>query len=726
MEESGGRMIRSSSPGLTDRRLWSALMTGPHDTAERVLRLEEEVQKLRREVAEREGLIAIAEAELTQRRRRMDDLFCELERQSQALDALLNSRSWKLTSPLRLAVKAARKFRFFFGPAHRLNEARAPAVPRAADAGESLEQALQNVLARMGGMRYVHRVSDSVNADKLDVKAVAIYYQDFSATSGQSAWSSVAAAAPQYAGQYQPHLPGELGFYNVSAPGVLARQGALARQYGIYGFCFWGMGPAVSQLISNPGIDIKFCVLLPDELDSSLLETVARISRDPRYLRIDGKPVLIVCDEASSLGVKDFKLPGFYLVAARSHSGKHPDPSQVDAVLDFPFVPSIRLEAASEYAPHDVHFRGRIYTYSSLVEACTRREPDFVEFKTVMPGWDDEPRNPGAGCSLAAATPELYAEWLRDACRRTILRRPEERLVFINAWNGWMDGAHLEPDLKFGYAYLHATANVLRYFHRDEDTQKLVGNINAGFKRASDAAIILHCHYEDLLAPIFDEYISQTRDADVFVTVRTDISRAAVEELRLRRRNIRILCNENRGRDVRPFLFALREVRALGYEIACKIHTKKTPNWNHGPGSLWRRNLLEPLLGSSESIARARAIFQREPDVGLLVPAGSITDLSIPHIHVLNVYWLDRLLARMGRADLIGCYAIDFPAGSMYWFRVAALAGLDDVVLKDDAFEPELGQVDGALAHAVERLVALYAQERGYGMKEVSFHRNPR
>ena len=91
-------------------------------------------------------------------------------------------------------------------------------------------------------------------------------------------------------------------------------------------------------------------------------------------------------------------------------------------------------------------------------------------------------------------------------------------------------------------------------------------------------------------------------------------------------------------------------------------------------------------------------------------------------VHVRNTFWLNRLLYRIQRTDLVGKYAFGFPAGSMYWFRVAALSGLDDLILQHDEFERELGQADGALHHAVERLIGLYAETRGFKMTEVSLN----
>src|SRR5262249_54884243 len=159
---------------------------------------------------------------------------------------------------------------------------------------------------------------------------------------------------------------------------------------------------------------------------------------------------------------------------------------------------------------------------------------------------------------------------------------------------------------------------------------------------------------------------------------------------------------------VRPFLFALRLLKELGYTMACKIHTKKTPQIESA-GDRWRRKLLGSLLGATDSVSKAARIFEEGPRVGLLGPEGSISDLRPRSACLQNTYWLDRFLYRMDRKEQVGKYAFTFPAGSMYWFRVSALSGLEDLVLLEDAFEPELGQRDGMLHHAVERLVAFYA-----------------
>jgi len=135
--------------------------------------------------------------------------------------------------------------------------------------------------------------------------------------------------------------------------------------------------------------------------------------------------------------------------------------------------------------------------------------------------------------------------------------------------------------------------------------------------------------------------------------------------------------------------------------------------------------MISSLLGGGDAITLAEQRFANRADLGLLVPPGSLIDLGIEEINAGNRVWLDRLLPRMGCADLIGSYRVLFPAGSMYWFRVEALAGLDDLGLAEDAFELEAGQLDGTLAHAIERLILLYASTKGYGVEEFEAARLP-
>lgn len=629
-----------------------------------------------------------------------------------------------------------------------------------------LEQAFQELFASAGDTtgngRYVHHVPDRIDTGFLEVKAIAFYSPHIPESHNSndgfgkvSNWADVSKAIPRYLGHYQPHLPDALGYYDVRVHGVVRKQVELAKQYGISGFCFELRRVSeteilpLQQLLADPTLEISFCVAWGERVAGTqhepgiamnnsrtaedrdvLLQFLAKAFADPRYIRIEGKPLLVISGHSDGVfGVGRFRdratamgLPGLYIaVLCPPHVSDQlgAEFDAIDAIIEDPTCGK-PVEITAEIPLIDTHFKGKIYSYAEMLEAHTvPAESRHVILQNVVTGWDDEAGKPGEGRSFLGTSPTLYAKWLDRSCRLTMLHSPAERFLFISSWNNWSEGAHLEPDRRFGYAYLHVTANVLRRYHRDASTEMLVNDINAGFSPTSEVAIVLHCFYEDLIGPIFDRYLSRAKAADLIVTVRSDVSPKAIEEMRKRFPNIFFLPQENRGRDIRPFLFALQRIRTLGYRFACKVHTKKTPQVEDGGGELWRLKLMDQLLGSDDSSEYVVQRFNGEDNLGLLVPRVSVEDLGDLRNHIDNTFWLDRLLARMNRPDLIGNYALTFPAGSMYWFRVEALDGFESLALAEDAFEQELGQRDGTLAHALERLVGLYALQQGYHMQEI-------
>src|SRR5262249_35757866 len=146
-----------------------------------------------------------------------------------------------------------------------------------------------------------------------------------------------------------------------------------------------------------------------------------------------------------------------------------------DAALEFPPFQSGVTDLKSQHSLIDADFSGRIFSYAEMAAAKSPPgESTTMTFPTVLPGWDEETGRPGKGDCAAGATPALYADWLKRSCDRAIRSQPGERLVFVNAWNAWLDGAYLEPDRQFGYAYLHATLNVLRGYYNDPAARRLV------------------------------------------------------------------------------------------------------------------------------------------------------------------------------------------------------------------------------------------------------------
>jgi lipopolysaccharide biosynthesis protein len=322
---------------------------------------------------------------------------------------------------------------------------------------------------------------------------------------GFTEWTNVVRGRPQFVGHNQPRLPGELGFYDLRLVEVQRRQIELARLYGLHGFCFhhyWFGGKRLldlpfSRTLCDKTLDLPFCLCwanenwtrrwdgLDDEVlmaqryspddDLAFIKDIERALQDERYIRVNGRPLLIVYRPAllpdpkataerwrrhcRRAGVGDL-----YLVSTHSFDRFPPDEMGFDAAMEFSpnncGAPSI----TSKVGIVNPHYAGNVFDYRFLVaQSANYKVPRYRLHRTVAPDWDNDARKPGRGNTFVNSTPSLYAQWLENACRHTARHFPEsERIVFINAWNEWAESAYLEPDRRYGYAYLEATAEALR------------------------------------------------------------------------------------------------------------------------------------------------------------------------------------------------------------------------------------------------------------------------
>ncbi|WP_292705894.1 glycoside hydrolase family 99-like domain-containing protein [Mesorhizobium sp.] len=623
-------------------------------------------------------------------------------------------------------------------------------------------------------LAYVPRSEEVIDFARAPLKLMAFYLPQFHPIPendewwgrGFTEWTNVAKAVPQYIGQYQPHLPGELGYYDLRVVDVMRQQVALAKSYGVAGFCFhhyWFGGKRllekpVLQLLENPDIDIEFCLCWANENwtrrwdgqeqdvlmaqqhspsdDIAFLDDIIPALRDRRYLRQGGRAVLIVYranllpDPAATAArwrerAKDAGLGDLYLVAAQTFGILDPRPFGFDAAIEFPPHMGMASGLNDRLKIVNPNFRGQIYDYEELAASYSKnKRTPYQLLKTVTPSWDNEARKPGAGHSFYGASPPSYAKWLRKACEITVdnmaNNSAQPPLVFVNAWNEWAEGAHLEPDRKFGYGYLHATASVIRdLIPPDSRLVELVERSQKTFCKRSRSAIVLHLHYDDLFEDI-REHLSNAGDSDLLISVRRDAPGTVAERILDAFPNARLTFFRNRGRDIQPFLQLLPFLLSEGYDVGCKVHSKKS--LHRRDGAVLRGNALKALLGSPQCVKQIIQRFNANSGLGLLAPAGSLLDLGQPDRNVLNRGWLDRLLPRLGMTSRIGRYDMVFPAGSMFWFRPEALRPLADLGLGPDEFEDEVGQIDGTLAHAIERLTAAVALESGYSVSETDYH----
>jgi len=321
-----------------------------------------------------------------------------------------------------------------------------------------------------------------------------------------------------------------------------------------------------------------------------------------------------------------------------------------------------------------------------------------------MPSWDNTPRKLDRSISFYGATPELYAEWLRSAVDETCRSLgPENRLVFINAWNEWAEGAYLEPDRRRGYAYLSRTREVMAAF-----SSPMVADSELLAKEGATArvAIIVHLHYGDLLGHISDYLHNAPEAVDLYFSVRDGAINKLRRAIKSRFPTAIVVSYPNHGRDVLPLLHILTHIRGFGYEAICKIHSKKSRH--REDGDRWRDDVFDRLLGSASRIEACLNLIRAGN--GVVAPAG--------HLLSGGTYWGSNARRVTELALQMQCprewiQDFVFPAGTMFWFQPKALEPLLDLGLQPTDFEGEAGQVDGTTAHAVERLIGLSARKAG-------------
>ena len=316
---------------------------------------------------------------------------------------------------------------------------------------------------------------------------------------GFTEWTNVRKARPNFDGHWQPHVPGELGYYDLTDPAAREAQAALARAHGVDAFCYYHYWFGGRRLLERPFAEVlasgrpefPFCVCWANEnwtrrwdgLDHEVLmaqrhspDDARRLVtelipafRDRRYLRVNGRPLFLVYniaaisdvagsvaiwrDECVRAGVGD---P--YLCAVQRKATDDPTVHGFDAAVEFPPIGHAAENITRRLAVTNPQFRGSVFGYRNLAaHYLMQPRPPFRQFRGATPMWDNTARRQDDGMIVADSTPEAFGVWMEHALGQTRLRHAgEERLLFVNAWNEWAEGNHLEPDARHGRRYLEA------------------------------------------------------------------------------------------------------------------------------------------------------------------------------------------------------------------------------------------------------------------------------
>jgi hypothetical protein len=345
---------------------------------------------------------------------------------------------------------------------------------------------------------------------------------------GFTEWTNTAKAGPLFRGHYQPHVPADLGFYDLRQPEARAAQAQMARTYGVEAFCYYhywfGNGRRLlerpfEEVLRSGHPDFPFCLCWANEtwtgvwhgLSNRILvkqeypgiddatkhfETLLPAFRDTRYLTVDGKPLFLVYSPTELPDAKAFTdlwrrlahragLPGLYLVGIANEPWR-PEPNGFDGATTHNVHLARRCDGntwSSRVRFHSRRILGRprlLFSYEEAIKHFVLEECRKTNvYPCVIPNWDNTPRSGLRGLVLHGSTPELFRKHFRETLLQIVHKPAEHRLIFIKSWNEWAEGNHLEPDLKFGRRYLEILREELDITDEVREVNRDPGRVSA-------------------------------------------------------------------------------------------------------------------------------------------------------------------------------------------------------------------------------------------------------
>jgi lipopolysaccharide biosynthesis protein/glycosyltransferase involved in cell wall biosynthesis len=688
---------------------------------------------------------------------KLQNKSAQIAKQELLINQLISSYSWRITAPLRsvnLAVKNKKIFIKSVGVLQRVLKLIKFKKNRIKHT--IYDKTAKKTYSYSSVVKPVPRLKADV-LNNAPVKVIAFYLPQFHPIpendkwwgQGFTEWTNVKPAAPQFEGHYQPHIPGELGYYDLNNKETQKKQVEMAKLYGISGFCFYFYWFAGNRLLEQPllqyledsTLDLPFCLAWANEnwsrrwdgLDNEILirqnyskeddiNFISYLSKyllDTRYIKINGKPLIIVyrpnllpsAIKTANRWRKWCRENGIgevFLAYTQSFEKKAPQEYGFDAAIEFPPNNSEPPNITNKIMNKKKGFAGTIYEWRALVErSFAYNKPEYSIFRGVNPSWDNTPRKKQKGIIFVNSSPFGYLFWLYNALNETINRvtNKDKRIVFVNAWNEWAEGAYIEPDKKYGYAYLEATKMALT-------KSSLIYSRNLSnplIKKPgkNKLAIIIHAYYIDM----FDELIERIKKLDIrykiFVTTTIEHKERVNSVLSELGCPYTVLIVKNHGRDVLPFLRIIKLVIKEEYQYFLKLHTKKSSH--RKDGDIWRNDLYNKLV-NSEKLKSIIKSCDTDKNIGMIGPSSHIVHMTTYLGSNENrVKWYSE---RMG-LSFSEVLEIPFVAGTMFFARMESIIPLLCLAINEDEFEKENGQVDGTLAHAIERLFSISAVSTG-------------
>jgi len=330
---------------------------------------------------------------------------------------------------------------------------------------------------------------------------------------GFTEWTNVAKAKPLFHGHHQPHLPADLGFYDLRVPEVREAQASLAREAGIEGFCYWHywfggkrlLERPFTEVLSSDKPDFPFCLAwandswtgawygAPDHIlqkqtypgkddHSAHFKALLPAFQDHRYMQVDGKPLFFLF-QPSAFCAQDIELwktmalsaglNGLYLtgIVKNDEEAARIARNGFDACtisrtagrgkrlprLQRSLAALMGEKRAASLYQRVLHRPFYVFKSRDLLPYIDlQKETSLDFFPAVMPNWDNTPRAGVNGHIFAGTSPAIFREHLHQALLRVKPNPAGKQIVILKSWNEWAEGNYLEPDQEFGLGYLDA------------------------------------------------------------------------------------------------------------------------------------------------------------------------------------------------------------------------------------------------------------------------------
>ncbi len=563
---------------------------------------------------------------------------------------------------------------------------------------------------------------------------------------GFTEWTNVKSAKPVFDGHYQPRVPhNDLGYYKLTNKTVLRKQTEAAKKYGIYGFCFYHYWFAGKRLLEKPvdifikdkQNDFPFCLCWANENwtrrwdgkdsdiliaqnhseedDINFIKDLKKYITDDRYIKINNKPLIIIYRPSLLPNAKetvsrwrkwskDEGIGDIYLAYTQSFETEDPRRYGFDAAIEFP-PNNADIQEISHNVKTKSDFSGNIWNWNDLLERSKNiTQKKYKFFNSVTPSWDNTARKKNNASILIGNNPTKFNQWVRNAALNVIknpLLKKDEKFLFVNAWNEWAEGAYLEPDNIFGYSYLNALKQgLISAEQRNLKISKLENTVG----------IVIHAFYPDVLEEIINKIkFIKGHKFKLYVSTIIDNEKSVNEILKKSKLSFHLEINENKGRDILPFIKIINQIKKDKIDLILKLHTKKTKH--REDGAQWRNDLMDQLLSPRRFEFNIKKMRNPRYKFGIIGPER--------HVVSMDTYIGSNLENLLKLSKAIGVnenemMQLPFVAGSMFFANIKIFEPILNLGLKDDDFDAEQGQVDGTIMHAIERLFTISAHAGGW------------